>query len=229
MPPTPSSVPDRALEKESISLPKTRAHMGSPPSTPLSPRRTMPPSINFVSNSMPRPKPQGALQEIIFEGLVHSAWNLRRVRAMEAELNAFAPGAPLPDDAAAKLDSLARHHTRIERAFFRSLRELKALQTDAAISLTLPPYFMTIAPPLASRTQNCKTNPIPGNQRSRFGSGRLPLSPRSGRRSPGPRPAPPHPRRGRRAYRACHVGELDYRDEPSQLFRSRAPIVNAPM
>jgi len=173
-------------------------------------------------------KPQGALQEIIFEGLVHSAWNLRRVRAMEAELNAFAPGAPLPDDAAAKLDSLARHHSRIERAFFRSLRELKALQTDAAISLTLPPYFMTIAPPLASRTQNCKTNPIPGNQRSRFGSGRLPLSPRSGRRSPGPRPAPPHPRRGRRAYRACHVGELDYRDEPSQLFRSRAPIVNAP-
>ena len=99
-------------------------------------------------------KPQGALQEIIFEGLVHSAWNLRRVRAMEAELNAFAPGAPLPDDA--KLDRLARHHSRIERAFFRSLRELKALQTDAAVSLTLPSYFMTIAPPLASRTQIAK-------------------------------------------------------------------------
>ena len=108
-------------------------------------------------------KPQGALQEIIFEELVHSAWNLRRVRAMEAELNASAPNALLSDDAllnadgpAAKLDRLARHHTRIERAFFRSLRELKALQTDAALSLTLPAYFMKIAPPLASRTQIAK-------------------------------------------------------------------------
>ena len=106
--------------------------------------------------------PQGALQQIIFEELVHSAWNLRRVRAMEAELNASAPDAlltdaPLTDDGpAAKLDRLARHHTRIERTFFRSLRELKALQTDAALSLTLPPHFMTIAPPLASRAQIAK-------------------------------------------------------------------------
>ncbi len=107
-------------------------------------------------------KPQGALQQIIFEELVHSAWNLQRVRAMEAELNASTPDAlltdaPLTDDGpVAKLDRLARHHTRIERAFFRCLRELKALQTDAALSLTLPSYFMTIAPPLASRTQIAK-------------------------------------------------------------------------
>ena len=106
--------------------------------------------------------PQGAIQQIIFEELVHSARNLQRVRAMEAQLNASAPDAlltdaPLTDDGpAAKLDRLARHHTRIERAFFRSLRELKALQTDAALSLTLPAYFMTIAPPLASRTQIAK-------------------------------------------------------------------------
>jgi len=102
-------------------------------------------------------KPQGVLQLMIFEELVHSAWNLGRVRAMEAELNASAPGALLTDDGpAAKLDRLARHHTRIERAFFRSLRELKALQTDAALSLTLPAYFMKLAPPLASRSQIAK-------------------------------------------------------------------------
>ena len=102
-------------------------------------------------------KPQGALQQIIFEELVHSAWNLRRVRAMEAELNASAPDAFLTDDAsAAKFDRLARHHTRIQRSFFRSLRELKALQTDAALSLTLPSYFMKLAPPLASRSQIAK-------------------------------------------------------------------------
>jgi len=101
--------------------------------------------------------PQGTLQQIIFEELLHSAWNLRRVRALEAELNASAPDALVNDDApTAKLDRLARHHTRIERAFFRSLRELKALQTDAALSLTLPPSFMKIAPPLASRSQIAK-------------------------------------------------------------------------
>ncbi len=93
-------------------------------------------------------KPQGALQQIVFEELLHSAWNLRRVRDMEAQLNPSAPDA--------QLDRLARHHTRLERAFFRSLRELKALQTDAALSLTLPIYFMKIAPPLASRTQIAK-------------------------------------------------------------------------
>jgi hypothetical protein len=101
--------------------------------------------------------PQGTLQQIIFEELLHAAWNLRRVRALEADLNASAPDALLADDGpAAKLDRLARHHTRIERAFFRSLRELKALQTDAALSLTLPPRFMKIAPPFASRTQIAK-------------------------------------------------------------------------
>src|ERR1035438_7741363 len=44
-------------------------------------------------------KPQGALQQIIFEELVHSAWNLRRVRALETELDASAPDALLSDDA----------------------------------------------------------------------------------------------------------------------------------
>jgi hypothetical protein len=102
-------------------------------------------------------KPQGALQQIVFEELVHAAWNLHRVRAMEAEINASAPDALLSDEGpGAQLDRLARHHTRIERAFFRSLRELKALQTDAALTLTLPAYFMRIAPPLASRSQIAK-------------------------------------------------------------------------
>jgi hypothetical protein len=97
-------------------------------------------------------KPQGVLQQIVFEDLLHSAWNLRRVRAMEDQLNASTPDALLTDD----FDRLARHHTRIERAFFRSLRELKALQTDAALTLTLPAYFMKTAPPLASRSQIAK-------------------------------------------------------------------------
>src|SRR5258707_3554537 len=53
-------------------------------------------------------KPQGSLQQIIFEELVHSAWNLRRVRAMEAEFNASAPDAFLTDDGPAAKIGLAR-------------------------------------------------------------------------------------------------------------------------
>src|SRR5579864_5293617 len=80
-------------------------------------------------------RPQGTVQQILFDQLVSAAWNLRRIPRMEAELTASAQtyrdilDAP---DLTAKLDRLARHHTRIERSFHRSLRELKALQTDAA-------------------------------------------------------------------------------------------------
>jgi len=56
----------------------------------------------------------------------------------------------------AKLDRLARHQTRIERAFYRSLRELKALQTDAALAPTLPPIIMRRVQPLASKAQIAK-------------------------------------------------------------------------
>jgi hypothetical protein len=37
-----------------------------------------------------------------------------------------------------QFDRLARHHSRFERTFHRSLNALKALQTDDAIRATLP-------------------------------------------------------------------------------------------
>jgi hypothetical protein len=78
---------------------------------------------------------------------------------MEAELTASA--ATYLDildnpDLTAKLDRLARHQTRIERTFHRSLRELKSLQTDAALAPTLPPVIMHRVQPLASKTQIAK-------------------------------------------------------------------------
>jgi hypothetical protein len=104
-------------------------------------------------------RPQGALQQILFDQLVASAWNLRRIRQMEAELTASA--ATYLDildnpDLTAKLDRLARHQTRNERTFHRSLRELKSLQTDAALAPTLPPVIMLRVQPLASKTQIAK-------------------------------------------------------------------------
>ena len=104
-------------------------------------------------------RPAGALQQILVDELAASAWNLRRIRRMEAELTAQA--ASYADilnnpDLTAKLDRLARHNTRIERSFHRSLREIKALQTDAALTPTLPAPIMERALPLASRTQIAK-------------------------------------------------------------------------
>ena len=104
-------------------------------------------------------RPEGALQQILFDQLLASAWNLRRIRRMEAELTASAQSyLDILDnpELTAKLDRLARHQTRIEHSFHRSLRELKSLQTEAALAPTLPPVFMRTAPPLASKTQIAK-------------------------------------------------------------------------
>jgi len=104
-------------------------------------------------------RPQGALQQILFDQLVAAAWNLRRILRMEAELTATtATYIDILDnpDLTAKLDRLARHQTRIERSFHRSLRELKSLQTDAALAPTLPPDFLKRVQPLASKTQLAK-------------------------------------------------------------------------
>src|ERR1700693_789547 len=104
-------------------------------------------------------RPEGVLQQILFDRLVASAWNLNRILCMEAKLTASAGGyLDILDhpELTAKLDRLARHQSRIERSFHRSLRELKSLQTDAALAPTLPPAFMRTAPPLASKTQIAK-------------------------------------------------------------------------
>ncbi len=61
---------------------------------------------------------------------------MRRIRRMETELCAGSATYLdlLNDDAIqTKLDRLARHKSRIERTFHRSLKELKALQTIQAI------------------------------------------------------------------------------------------------
>ena len=104
-------------------------------------------------------RPQGALQQILFDQLVASAWNLRRIPRMEAELTASAASyLEILDnpELTAKLDRLARHQTRLERSFHRALRELKSLQTDAALARTLPHAFMQQVQPLASKTQIAK-------------------------------------------------------------------------
>src|SRR5258706_14578157 len=55
-----------------------------------------------------------------------------------------------------ELDRLVRYKTCIERTFHRSLKELKALQTNSFIAATLPEIIRPHVPPLANATQITK-------------------------------------------------------------------------
>jgi hypothetical protein len=84
--------------------------------------------------------PHGPIQQTLFDELVSAAWNLRRVRILQAQTDMLDPGS----------DRLARHHTRFERTFHRALKELKALQTEATLYAMLPRPVRHRTPFLAS-------------------------------------------------------------------------------
>jgi len=107
--------------------------------------------------------PKGAIQQTLFDELVGAAWNLRRVRRMESALcpdTISYQDLMNDEELQKKLDRLARHKTRIERTFHRSLKELKALQTNTAIQASLPREMreripsLTNAAEIAKRTQH---------------------------------------------------------------------------
>ncbi len=106
-------------------------------------------------------RPSGPIQQTLFDQLVEAAWHLERIRNMETELSATAASyleLLNNEEVQKKLDRLARHKTRIERTFHRSLRELKALQTNVALGRTLPGIVVEKNPPLASNGQIAKRN-----------------------------------------------------------------------
>jgi hypothetical protein len=104
-------------------------------------------------------KPQGAIQNTLFDELVGAAWNLRRIRRMESALcpdTVSYQDLMNHEELQKKLDRLARHKTRIERTFYRSLKELKALQTNTVIEATLPLSVRQIISPLSNAAQISK-------------------------------------------------------------------------
>jgi len=117
--------------------------------------------------------PQGVIQQTLFDELVSAAWNLRRIRRMETELCAGAATYLdlLNDDRIqTKLDRLARHKSRIERTFHRSLKELKALQTTQAIGALMLCDIRETALPLASTIEIAKRSQAAGSSRLFEGS-----------------------------------------------------------
>jgi len=77
--------------------------------------------------------PQGALETVAFEELLHAAWNLRRFRRLEAEAWTGAIEEFKKPETAALLDRLARYQARAQRAYSRALAELRLLQTDRTL------------------------------------------------------------------------------------------------
>ena len=83
--------------------------------------------------------PQGAVETITFHEVLHAAWNLHRFRRVEAECSLGGMQDYIDPQATAVLDRLTRYQARAQRAYYRSLQELRMLQTNRALrTLKLP-------------------------------------------------------------------------------------------
>jgi hypothetical protein len=79
--------------------------------------------------------PQGAMETIAFQEILHAAWNLQRFSRIEAEVST-GDAADFTDPAiTAVLDRLGRYQARAQRAWHKALAELRALQTNRALRL----------------------------------------------------------------------------------------------
>ena len=99
-------------------------------------------------------QPQGAAQQSLFDDLVAAAWDLRRIRRMQ--VRACSDTTRTAEQLEKELDRLVRYKTCIERTFHRSLKELKALQTNGVIQATLPLSVRQNLLPLSNATEISK-------------------------------------------------------------------------
>ena len=82
--------------------------------------------------------PQGALETITFREILHAAWNLQRFRRIEAEVCRGDLEDFLRREETTILDRLARYQARFQRAYYRAVQELRALQTNRAARVDRP-------------------------------------------------------------------------------------------
>jgi hypothetical protein len=100
--------------------------------------------------------PHGPTETIVFDELLHAAWNLRRFRRIEAELSTGNPSDFDGPDTAA-LDRLTRYQTRAQRAYYKAVAELRILQTNRALrSLKLEPEMEAEVPAITDINEFAK-------------------------------------------------------------------------
>jgi hypothetical protein len=77
--------------------------------------------------------PQGALETLTFQELLHAAWNLQRFRRIEAEVSTGEASDFSDPQITVVLDRLSRYQARAQRAFYKAQSELRVLQTNRAL------------------------------------------------------------------------------------------------
>ena len=106
-------------------------------------------------------KPEGELESLAFDQLLHAAWNLHRLRLREAEM---ATGGidPLLDPAQQHtLSLLLRYRNSTQRDYNRSLGKLRKLQENRALHMLSPlPEASALLPPLAPLAKVTKRSQI---------------------------------------------------------------------
>lgn len=120
-------------------------------------------------------RPEGALETVFFNDIVHAAWQKRRARFLEARVTEDTP------EAFRDLDRLRRYHGYWDRLFHRAYRQLQTLQRERATAAPAPgPIPTVIDRTQAPRKSGLNPALLP-----------VPASPASTKPSR-PTPSPPH-------------------------------------
>ena len=83
-------------------------------------------------------RPEGALEETLFQHLLRDAWTLHRVQLRQVQMAQSSIDPLFNPDCEKEFDRLERYHSRYQSSFHRSLRELRALQTTRVVQTLLP-------------------------------------------------------------------------------------------
>ena len=102
-------------------------------------------------------EPEGALEDDLFENLLHASLKMQRVRRLEDKIESEAGGEALLDPKRqADLTNLARHFAKAERTYHRSLNQLKQLQTERMCRWQISEEQAECLTPLASASKVAK-------------------------------------------------------------------------
>ncbi len=111
--------------------------------------------------------PQGALESVAFDELLHAAWNLRRFRRLEAEASLGTLDDFTDPQTTAVLDRLSRYQARAQRAYNQALSQLRMLQTTRALRAEkLNPEFAGEVPALTDVDELTKQTQSDVNERA---------------------------------------------------------------
>jgi hypothetical protein len=94
--------------------------------------------------------PDGALEQITFNQLLHAAWKAQAIARMEEEILLGGLEAIQDEQTARTLDRLTRYAAAAGRAYARALKELRALQTGRTLRRIIPVETAEEIPTLAS-------------------------------------------------------------------------------